>query len=122
MAYLSSRSYRRAALAVRCSPLTPHLFERLRVQSVPLLAIAGRPGLQAGYTRWERSVVQAEDDLVWLIQVGVLRREVDGQGITDSFRLTPLGQAVVSGVDWRQPITWWARLEHWAIRWLRWPG
>ena len=28
--------------------------------------------------------------MLWLIQVGVLRREVDGQGITDSFRLTPL--------------------------------
>jgi hypothetical protein len=32
---------------------------------------------------------------LWLIQVGVLRREVDGQGITDSFRLTPLGRQLM---------------------------
>jgi hypothetical protein len=32
---------------------------------------------------------------MWLISVGLLRREVDGQGITDSFRLTPLGRQLV---------------------------
>ena len=33
---------------------------------------------------------------MWLIRVGILRREVDGQGITDSFRLTPLGRNIVN--------------------------
>lgn len=32
---------------------------------------------------------------MWLIQVGVLRREVDGQGITDSYRLAPLGRQLL---------------------------
>ena len=33
-----------------------------------------------------------EDDLIWLIQVDVLRREVDGQGLTERMRLTPMGR------------------------------
>jgi hypothetical protein len=32
---------------------------------------------------------------MWLIQLGMVRREVDGQGITDSFRLTPLGKQIL---------------------------
>ena len=36
-----------------------------------------------------------EQKLIWLIKVGILRKEVDGQGITDSFRLTPLGKKIV---------------------------
>ena len=35
---------------------------------------------------------KTEDDLIWLIQVGVLRREVDGQGLTERVRLTPMGR------------------------------
>ncbi len=35
------------------------------------------------------------DDLRWLISVGVLRREVDGQGLTSRFRLTPLGRQLL---------------------------
>jgi len=48
-----------------------------------------------GYTKRPLSELAAENALLWLIQVGVLRREVDGQGITDSFRLTPLGRQLV---------------------------
>jgi hypothetical protein len=36
---------------------------------------------------------------VWLIQVGMLRREVDGQGLTDSFRLTPLGGQIAESLN-----------------------
>ncbi len=36
-----------------------------------------------------------ENAILWLIQVGILRREVDGQGITDSFRLTPMGHLLL---------------------------
>ena len=43
---------------------------------------------------------KTEDKLVWLINVGLLRREVDGQGLTDSFRLTPLGRKIVA--QWEQ--------------------
>ncbi|NEQ18499.1 MAG: hypothetical protein F6K44_34570, partial [Moorea sp. SIO3E2] len=64
-----------------------------------------------------------ENDLMWLIQVGVLRREVDGQGITDSFRLTPLGRQLLE--KWERlgetlpPPSLSDRLDHTLNRWLR---
>jgi hypothetical protein len=57
--------------------------------------------------------------------VGVLRREVDGQGITDSFRLTPLGRQLVE--KWQPqgdilpPPTLLDRLYNALSRWLRLP-
>lgn len=67
----------------------------MRSTSVPLPAIAGQTGIKQGYIQTPLSDGAVERELMWLIQVGLLRREVDGQGITDSFRLTPLGRQLV---------------------------
>lgn len=85
----------RALWALRCSPFRGALFQQMIHVSVPLGAITGGPGFREGWTRRPLGENQVERSLMWLIQVGVLRREVDGQGITDSFRLTPLGRRVL---------------------------
>ncbi|WP_320664835.1 Npun_F0494 family protein [Prochlorococcus sp. MIT 1223] len=36
-----------------------------------------------------------ESDFIWLITIGILRREVDGQGLTSKVRLTPLGREII---------------------------
>ena len=87
---------KRAQRALRCSPFQLTLFTTMIKQSVPLGAIALKRGQNQGYTNQTITEVRAERELIWLIKVGVLRREVDGQGITDSFRLTPLGRGIVS--------------------------
>ncbi len=89
------RTLKRAERAMRCSPFQLQLFTRMRYDSVNLNAIAGQSGVNADYTSQPLAELVAENALLWLIQVGVLRREVDGQGITDSFRLTPLGRQLV---------------------------
>ncbi len=33
-----------------------------------------------------------ESEFMWLIKIGILRREVDGQGLTSKVRITPLGR------------------------------
>ena len=67
------------------------------------------------------SDLAVENELMWLIQVGVLRREVDGQGITDSFRLTPLGRQIVDQYQsWSNP-TWLDRFYNALSRFLRLP-
>lgn len=38
---------------------------------------------------------RADEHFEWLIKLGVLRRDVDGQGLTSKVRLTPLGLAVI---------------------------
>lgn len=90
----------RAERAVRCTPFQLPLFATMRWQSVDLRSIANQAGTQNGYTRQPMTELAAENALLWLIQVGLLRREVDGQGLTDSFRLTPLGHQLVQ--TWQQ--------------------
>lgn len=120
--YLSS-SVKRAKRALDCSPFSLNLFIAMRSRSVPLPTIAEREGVTNGYTIRPLSELNAENYLMWLIQVGILRREVDGQGITDSFRLTPLGRELVKqreieGEKLANP-SFGDRLRNFAARWLR---
>lgn len=107
---------------MRCAPFMPALYQAMVTESVSLQAIAAKAGMQNHYTQAPLSELRVESELLWLIQVGLLRREVDGQGLTDSFRVTPLGRQIVE--QWRQqarPIrmtpTWGDRV---ANRWQRW--
>lgn len=114
----------RADRALRCSPFRLKLFATMRHQSVELRAIAGKTGFEQGYTRQSIAELSAENELLWLIQVGLLRREVDGQGLTDSFRLTPLGHLLVE--KWQAagefaPANWGDRFNNGVQRWLRLP-
>jgi len=95
----------------------------MRYSSVSLSSIALENGTQQGYTKRPLSELVCDNALSWLIQVGVLRREVDGQGITNSFRLTPLGHQLIEQFpekNWRTP-TWSERLADALIRWFRLP-
>lgn len=119
----SSRTLQRAERSLMCSPFQLALFERMRSTSVPVQAIAGNSGVQDGYTKRPLSELAAENALLWLIQVGLLRREVDGQGITDSFRLTPLGRKIVEqyqGSSLRNP-SWRDHFYNALSRWFRLP-
>ncbi len=97
----------------------------MRDHSVPLLEIVGTSGQETGYVTSVQNELTAENVLMWLIQVGVLRREVDGQGITDSFRLTPLGSRLLEDWEanpqgWRSPSIG-SRIKNSLNQWLRLP-
>jgi hypothetical protein len=116
----------RAERAMRCAPFRLNLFVAMVWQSVPLLAIARSTGIQNQYTSTTLSELRVENELLWLIQVGLLRREVDGQGLTDSFRVTPLGRMLVA--KWqnspspnRYRPSWGDRLYNAMERWCRRP-
>ncbi len=113
----------RAERALRCSPFLLPLFTAMMGQSVALQTIAHTFGVEHHYTQRPIAELTAERALLWLIQVGVLRREVDGQGITDSFRLTPLGRQLIEKWQnqgaWSSP-SWWDRLHNFLTRWLQW--
>ncbi len=114
------KTVKRAERALCCAPFHLALFQTMQNQSVPLQAIGNREGYEQGYTKKPLSEAQAEWELIWLIQVGLLRREVDGQGITDSFRLTPLGRQLVekfTGKLLPKP-SWWEKLVNFVTRWL----
>lgn len=113
----------RAKRALSCSPFRLKLFQEMRNQSVPIQQIAEETGIKSGYAKFAFSESRTEDKLVWLINVGLLRREVDGQGLTDSFRLTPLGRQIVD--QWEQleneipAASLGDRVSHWLNRWLK---
>lgn len=118
------RTVLRAERAMRCAPFRLRLYTTMMQQSVSLMAITGQAGLTHGYTQTPLSELLAEAELLWLIQVGLLRREVDGQGLTDSFRVTPLGRQLVQRQEQgsvRLTPTLGDRLHHAWNRWFRLP-
>ncbi len=119
----SDRVIKRAEVALFCSPFLLKLFAAMRDRSVPIPIIASATGLQQNYTKKMLSENKAESELVWLISVGILRREVDGQGLTDSFRLTPLGREIIAKWFDRSgnfpPPTFWQRIANILNRWLK---
>jgi hypothetical protein len=119
----SEKTVKRGEIALSCSPFYLALFEDMQNQSVPLATIANVTGIDRGYTKKNITEARAEAELIWLINVGLLRREVDGQGLTDSFRLTPLGRYIL--VKWQenpnsQSIpSWYAKISNWLNRRLQ---
>ena len=121
----SDKALLRADRAMRCAPFRLMLFATMIQHSVGLGAIAHTTGVKSQYTRNVLSELRVESELLWLIQVGLLRREVDGQGLTDSFRVTPLGRLLVdkwqqAGVQRYSP-TVSDRLYNAVLRWFRLP-
>ena len=90
-----SRSLARAALSLRCLPFRRRFYDAVAAQALSSEELASqaecRPPLPFGPLSGER----AEDHFLWLIRLGVLRREVDGQGLTERVRLTPMGRQVL---------------------------
>ena len=116
---------KRARRALRCAPFRLALYKSMYDHGVALAEVWGRAGIAAGFVIRPLPELTAEDELLWLITVGLLRREVDGQGITDSFRLTPLGRILVAewqtvGAGWYDACNWFDRLLNTVQRWLRW--
>ena len=118
----SSKTLERAERALCCTSFKLSLFVAMKTNSVPLSYIARTTGIEKQYTRKLLSAQKTERDLMWLITVGILRREVDGQGITDSFRLTPLGRQIIAKWESRggqvpQP-SWWDCIANNLTRWF----
>ncbi len=117
----TSLAYRRGRLALRCLPFAQGFLAVMLERSVAVGELVGPQAVAKGYTRRVLSLAQAERETAWLLALGVLRREVDGQGLTDRFRLTPLGRQLLA--EWQTtpwpPPTCWERLRHVCWRWLK---
>lgn len=120
-----SKTVRRAEIALRCAPFRLKLFQALRSRSVPLAQMTDQSGVKNQFSSQPLAELKAENELTWLIQVGLLRREVDGQGITDSFRLTPLARQIIA--RWEQEYDeipspgLFDQIRNFISRWLRLP-
>lgn len=93
-AHHQSRSWARAAQAMRCLPFRRSFYDLVATTPLSSGAFCRRADAQQHCSRRMGSQ-RVEDHWIWLIQVGVLRREVDGQGLTERVRLTPMGRELL---------------------------
>jgi len=84
----------RAAVSLRCLPFRRTFFEELKTGAISSQELCSRQDWQT-LVFAPFGVERAEAHFNWLIRLGVLRREVDGQGLTERVRLTPLGRQVL---------------------------
>ena len=107
------RALQRARKAVRCLPFRLSFYQLLDAQALSSTQIAAHPNREQ-LSRLSLNANRTEDLLIWLIQLGVLRREVDGQGLTERVRLTPMGRNTIAPwTDAIPPGGVLMRLKHW---------
>ena len=113
---LTERSLQRARQAMRCLPFAREFYAVLEQGALSSTELTARHDwAELCRSRLNRS--RTEDCLIWLIQLGVLRREVDGQGLTERVRLTPMGRDLLElwpGAIPAAPLH--QRLQHWMRR------
>ncbi|MFN9620181.1 MAG: Npun_F0494 family protein [Synechococcaceae cyanobacterium] len=91
-------SLRRARQSLRCLPFRRAFYEEVDQRAISAAELCARAD-------WSQLVFapfgvdRAEAHFRWLILLGVLRREVDGQGLTERVRLTPMGRSLL--VSWQ---------------------
>ncbi len=89
------RALDRATHSLRCLPFRRSFYEHVAQNPISAQELCrSRHGEQLVFAPFGPE--RAEAHFSWLIRLGVLRREVDGQGLTERVRLTPMGREVLS--------------------------
>ena len=112
---VSERALKRARQAMRCLPFRRAFYDDLEHEARSSTQLSSQKDWMA-ISRKPLARSSTEDDLIWLIQVGVLRREVDGQGLTERVRLTPMGRDLLDHWDGEIPRADALQVMH---HWLR---
>jgi len=96
MKVFDKKSIRRAITTLRCLPLNSNFYKKVQEQGLNAEQVFLKKELyQFTESQWFKSTSDVENTFQWLITIGVLRREVDGQGLTSKIRLTPLGREIL---------------------------
>lgn len=91
----NSTTFERATRCIKCLPFKKEFYRVVNEKAISSKELCNAPN-------WEELVFapfgvdRAESHFRWMIKCGILRREVDGQGLTNRIRLTPLGSNVVN--------------------------
>ncbi len=116
------RSENRAIKSFRCLPFNSVFYKEAQKSGLNPLTVLRNPSIYSiDQTQWFNSPNSLEEVFRWLIKIGVLRREVDGQGLTSRVRLTPLGRKILTKNPelLNQKAGWLEKISHWVSR--KWP-
>ncbi len=88
---------KRSKRAIKCLYLNSNFYSEVKINGLS----AGMVFEQKGkYISDILNKIVTKDDVeecfLWLIKIGILRREVDGQGLTSKVRITPLGRIILN--------------------------
>ena len=96
MLLIDQKIIRRAKKGIRNSPFNFFLFQSLQKGSLSAQNVFEK---KSKYLNQEFMFINSssfiENEFLKLIKIGVLRREVDGQGLTSKVRITPIGRQVI---------------------------
>ena len=96
MLLIDQKIFRRAKKGIISCPFNLFLFQSLLDESLSAENVFIN---KSKYLNQEfmyiRSSLFIENEFLRLIKIGVLRREVDGQGLTSKVRITPIGRQVL---------------------------
>ncbi len=96
MLLIDQKIFRRAKKGIRNCPFNLFLFQSLQKESLSAQDVFEN---KSKYLSQEFMFVNSslfiENEFLKLIKIGVLRREVDGQGLTSKVRITPIGRQVL---------------------------
>ncbi len=119
MELIDKRIINRAHIAIKCLPLNCNFYidakdYGLNAQEVFEL----KEKYSSTSKKWFKNNESVEKTFQWLIIIGVLRREVDGQGLTSKIRLTPLGRKIIQDTPSlaRSSAGFSEQLKHWFNR------
>ena len=111
------RSWKRAERAVCSLPYRRTFYGLVSDQAISSAGFCQRTDLDRLFRGRVAAPDSVENDWIWLIRLGVLRREVDGQGLTERVRLTPMGRQLLATWTGEIPTaTPLQRLQHWVSR------
>tara|TARA_B100001029_G_C14733257_1_gene271496 strand:- start:128 stop:502 length:375 start_codon:yes stop_codon:yes gene_type:complete len=96
MLLIDQKIFKRAKKGIRNSPFNLFLFQSLLEGSLSAQNVFVNKSkfLNEEYM-FIKSSSFIETEFLRLIKIGVLRREVDGQGLTSKVRITPIGRQVL---------------------------
>ena len=96
MLLIDQKIFRRAEKGIRHCPFNLFLFQSLKKKSLSAQDVFEN---KSKYLNQEFMLISSslfiENEFLKLIKIGVLRREVDGQGLTSKVRITPIGRQVL---------------------------
>ena len=96
MLLIDQKIFRRAKKGIRNCPFNLLLFQSLQKESISAQDVFEN---KSKYLSQEFMFIKnslfIENEFLKLIKIGVLRREVDGQGLTSKVRITPTGREII---------------------------
>ena len=96
MELIDSRIRNRAYQAFRFLPFNSTFYLDVKYQGLTAESVfENRYRYCVMYSHWFEHSDSVENAFRFLIKIGILRREVDGQGLTSRIRLTPLGRQLL---------------------------